>query len=1144
MAINGFDTEYFVNELFEYAQQEFSEWAEGKTAEDIEELIQNVYPDAETLDDAAEAFYLAYGADWGIAPNEYFNAAEYRLAWAEKQVETNHAFTVEQALEAYDAVVTDNAEAYDHYVEYGAAAGVNPSNSFDESEYIQSWIDGLDADISVDDLRAALAEVGISALDVYVDYPDYRDDYPAIAVTGDELVVVVPPVVDTTGQTFTLTAAADAIPGLIGSDGDTDTANDDTIIATDSTLTAGDILDGGDGDDDILRVFQETGDESYAAIEIDNIETLDVTADAGAATFDLSGANGIDTLQSTNSDNDVTFNQVTEIATLSLNNTTDAPAVTVQYQNSVVSGTADEMAVVVQDSTVGVLTIGSVGNGVIETINLSNNDGESSIDQLNTDLTTLNITGSGNIRITEYLNGSESLVDASEFTGDLTISVGNGIAETDALTVNSGSGDDTLSVRGGLLDVDMAAGDDTVIFDETNATNNEGFRSDDSLDGGEGTDTLQLGVTGGSFELSTSEFNNKTNFEVIDVRAADADLTLSQEFVDSADETLTVRTDMLDLATTTADNALLPTEQAMKTVLDLTQLDQNTALNFIGGDGSDRLVLDNDMFTTNLSLDGGDSAMDANLADSGEYDTISVVGSSAQTVLDAPDLEGVSDFEGLNLVKNASAGSNTVFMIELTEEFIVNNTAVKNNTETTIDDRVFQIFTEAIEGGAALSSGDTVNIDISDIVDADHTLKTTLTSENLSIDLTDLLESNATVNFLIDGVSYESSTVVGQTFINSLTADAALDDVIASRANPVDVVDEYVMTALGAGFDTTSGYLIEDNDMATINDDQLYADVDELAGSTVEMSVGSDTLYITDSVDNADVLVAGVAGSVDSIDGVETIVLEEGTSVLLQSVGNINIDATSSTAGVSFILSGTGTGTGSAYSDTIYAAAGGSDIAGNAGNDFLYADAGNDTIDGGDDDDFIGVIGGDDTIIAGAGDDTLLVILENGSQHTVDLGDGEDEVYLYNDVFATLDENTVTITDFIAADDTLCIINEGNAISNGVFYESSESTFATDQVIDNSAVVEIDGDSFKYIDETNLTSVLSHLTNVMNITADADAAADGLADAITVIAYNSDGDAAIYVAVDTADGGAYNTLELIGVLENVGINALSDNNFC
>lgn len=1214
MPIPGFDVDYFVSALYEFAQEKYGEWAEGKSEDDVAELIVNSYPDAADLDEAAQLFFVDFGSSWGIAPNAYFDAGEYRQAWANAQVDQNYAFTTEKALELYDAEVSEIGGHYAHYLAKGAALGVNPSNDFDESDYLQSLIDGLEIDITVDELRLLAIESGFTPLDFFVSFPEFQDEYPAIPVGEDEAVnVIVTPPQNNAGQTFTLTNVADAIPGLVGSKDSTDTSGDDIIVATDVTLTAGDIINAGEGKD-VLRVFQNNeGVHHYAAIEVDGVEEIDVTADGGDADLDLSGVNDLELLKSTNSDKVVTFDEVTTLADIFLNNTTGAPNVEVIYQSKVIDGDADQVAVTIEDSEVGELYIHG-DNELVETIDLKNYGEGSSIEELwPVGINTLNVEGTGDIAIQTYLPGTIRLVDASTFEGDLRLGVGFNygtlfrdpqgnivdqdnnlikeftatIPENTEVVVKGGIGDDTLEITGGMMNVDMGEGDDTVIYDFRNPTNNEGFRSDDTLDGNAGVDTLQLGQLPyfsyeegesrwalGEFNLSTTEFNNKTSFEVIDVRSALTDMTFSQEFVDSADQTITVRTDMVDEDRGVEDEEFF--EWWMITELDLTELDQNTSLTYIGGAGSDRLALDNATFNSYLDLDGGPSHNASNNGFGDHYDTITVVGGSSKTVIDAPDLSNVVNFEGFNLVKASAGATNVVFDIELTDEFIAANTMSDDIENTSVDDEVFYIFSEAVEGGAPLVAGDTVNIDISDLLTSGGALKSNISDRG--IDLTDLVDSNVEINY-IGGPAGWSNAAIEDLLMGSNVYDAvSLDDVIASRINPIDV--DNVLRTMGEGFDTTSGFLIDENKIATQVDDILDVDVNHIRGTnqeTINLGAGYDEMRIHGSVDNLPGKALGDNGDVESVNSalanavdVDLVVLKDGSNA--QVNGAIGQDITAEASAI-FTVQGGQTATGSSGDDVIWInslVAGGEIDATAGGNDILRDGLGNDTIYAGDDADIIDMTFGDDLVIAGGGADTIRVTLDGedslylgtgsvdwmgGVVHHADDNsddvvaiiniDGIDDINDANGDGIVIDNSdVVTITDFNLMDDKLLMASTDNtnvlqATSYGVMIQEATGTGAPSvEGIRNGSILEISSSAYQYSgaapDEENL---LGHMDTNMGVTGVAGAA-------ITVVVYDGDGNAALLQAQNIdGDSSEFDTIELVGILENVGVDTLDSENF-
>ncbi|MBF0204666.1 MAG: hypothetical protein HQK67_10220 [Desulfamplus sp.] len=70
MGITGFDHGYFSKALFDYVSTEYSDWAAGKTIDDMVTIVKEVlYPEAASNAAALETFYLEYGTSWGLSPN-------------------------------------------------------------------------------------------------------------------------------------------------------------------------------------------------------------------------------------------------------------------------------------------------------------------------------------------------------------------------------------------------------------------------------------------------------------------------------------------------------------------------------------------------------------------------------------------------------------------------------------------------------------------------------------------------------------------------------------------------------------------------------------------------------------------------------------------------------------------------------------------------------------------------------------------------------------------------------------------------------------------------------------------------------------------------------------------------------------------
>ena len=118
--------------------------------------------------------YKVNGHREGLSPNRLFNHREYRAAVARAMHAAGEFGTLEEARAAFRAAWP--GDAYRHYLQYGAAAGIDPSNGFDESAYLANQLAAyrrVDPDwnaLSVDDLRAWLISVNLTPLTHYIHY--------------------------------------------------------------------------------------------------------------------------------------------------------------------------------------------------------------------------------------------------------------------------------------------------------------------------------------------------------------------------------------------------------------------------------------------------------------------------------------------------------------------------------------------------------------------------------------------------------------------------------------------------------------------------------------------------------------------------------------------------------------------------------------------------------------------------------------------------------------------------------------------------------------------------------------------------------------------------------------------------------------
>ena len=170
MALLGFDKSYYLDAKLNDLKTELPEWADKDTVF-LEDLLM------ETSGLTPEMHYSLWGYMEGLEPNAFFNHEEYRFAKAAQLVNQNYSPDMEQALEDFDSAWTD--DSYLHYLEFGAGEKLNPSNSFDESQYLSDKLSSLQTQEStssdwsgrtIEDLRSFLTSIDMTVVDHYINY--------------------------------------------------------------------------------------------------------------------------------------------------------------------------------------------------------------------------------------------------------------------------------------------------------------------------------------------------------------------------------------------------------------------------------------------------------------------------------------------------------------------------------------------------------------------------------------------------------------------------------------------------------------------------------------------------------------------------------------------------------------------------------------------------------------------------------------------------------------------------------------------------------------------------------------------------------------------------------------------------------------
>lgn len=484
-------------------------------------------------------------------------------------------------------------------------------------------------------------------------------------------------------------------------------------------------------------------------------------------------------------------------------------------------------------------------------------------------------------------------IDATAADGGVAMRFSNkqdGTAQN--VTFKGGKGADYIEFQLGNVNAEGGEGADTFAFVTTDITN-FGFGSADSIKGGAGSDTILLGMNGiGNVVANTTEFNDKTGIEVLDLRGAVNTVTLADAFVAGADTgTFTVRTDRIvqtsdtdtaNKAPSTGNDNRASEDNSVNTIV-LTELADNRAVEFIGGSGADRVVVDNASANQFTKLDGGANRV------AGVNDSLTVVNTAR---LDANDVANIKGFELLNVVET-SLGNNS-FDIEISEAFLLANSS--SATALTI---------ASVTGtyGQRLGAGDVVNLEISNLL-SNNVAKASINGRVLNIQ--DLIAAGVTVNFQQNGVTVSTNAAPAALAanVNTTTAPAAtlLDDVAGAAAGGAagGAVNNITLTA-GV---LNNGTAAADNISGT--QANLLA-----AGTAVDGLAGADTLTLTDAataaltpailsakvfnvetlalanVANTVTLNAGaVAGSIQNINGgsdVDTITLD--ATALVNAVG-------------------------------------------------------------------------------------------------------------------------------------------------------------------------------------------------------------------------------------------------------------------
>lgn len=556
-------------------------------------------------------------------------------------------------------------------------------------------------------------------------------------------------------------------------------------------------------------------------------------------------------------------------------------------------------------------------------------------------------------------------LDASALTSDLSLTVtgagdGSGTDGTNTIAFDDvenfvlGSGADSLdaSASTDAVSVDGGAGDDTLTGSAQDDTLSGGTGAD-TLAGGAGDDTLDVGAADGA--LDTVVFSDGDGADVV---------AGFEGPIDNGDGTYTAQ-DLLDVSGLTSDGGTTPV-----TVSDVTLTDTNgdgtgdAILSFPGGesitltgifvtdlDNAQALAalgipldLDyvvegtagNDVIDSAYTGDLGGDMVDALDAADGSDDDV-IYGYGGNDTIDAGD--------GDDLIVGGT-GNDTMLGGEGHDTFIVG----ENDGTDVIGGGGSPLDTDTLIFEATSSAG--VSVTWSSATSGTYDFDGTSSQGSFSgIDAMDGTEGDDTFNASgstgdqVINANGGDDVILGGSGDDTLNAGSGSDTITVSDEGGSDVIDG------GAGDDML-----------------IFADATSTSGVTVTLTDPGSGTYSYNGT--------AASGSFTSVENIQT--TEDGDTV----------DASSTTTGVTVDgRAGDDLITGGSGDDTLKGGDGNDSLLGGDGNDALDGGLGNDTLDGG---------LGDDTLLGGEGNDTLdggdgVDVLDGGAgDDTLTGGDGND----------------------------------------------------------------------------------------------------------------------------------------------------------
>jgi len=818
-------------------------------------------------------------------------------------------------------------------------------------------------------------------------------------------------------NTINLLTTADNIIGTSGADVITGTLPFVGNVPTSATLTAGDQINGAGGVDTLAITVSGAlgaGADYTATPSLKNVEKVlvsNVSADTGhTVTIDLSLADSavtnVGTSSSTNESVNTKFSNVAASVAVE-----QAGAGDLEISFNGVTGSSDAASLALNSvsSTNGTAVFKTTG---IETLNVASNGTGNTITLNDTQLKTVNLTGTADASIAFAGGTAPTVINAAAASGSITVD-GTGLVVGN-ITVTGGTGTSDEFIT------------DTATVTNTTLANVKGFETL-GLSGAGASATLTAAVAGvNAFDLAAAAAPNLQTLTLSTgyTGATSVSVTAGDTVVNNANVALTVTGKAAAFNTTsiaggtgtdvikmTADGTTssLTNINGVETIT-IAAKSSNTAtgvtLTGVNSAATKTVVVDASALTNSaavLNLTAGTDSGHLSITGGAGNDVI-VGGNGGDTIISGAGNDSITLGTGADSV-NAGDGDDTIITgANLTSADTINGGAGTNTL--VVDSVAANAFTNVTNIQNVQFSANATSI----------TLATPLTTSAVTLDL-----SNAAVQSLTLATGYTGATTVkvgaGDTVVNAanvaLTVTGgvtAFDGSVITGGTGVDVLKIKAgagTAALVAAAVTADAALVTANNLVT-STAATKATADALVLSTANTAANAAavtaaataatnaanavTAQATQATNTAtaDALAAAGAASLTSVTGVETITIGAsstlGQGATLTGVNGVaagktqTIDASALTDTTAVFTLTAGGSTVANSNLTIVGAAGVNNInlSGSAANNSVTTGAGADTILAG---------SAHDSIVAGAGNDTVTF---NGANNTLTFDDTVD----------------------------------------------------------------------------------------------------------------------------------------------------------